>query len=156
MIIIRTNQKPRIKLFGKISKMPEKFLIPTEWEGKYDKIVADVKTSTRYDEEIKDFTKPERDLIKAYKKDLYDWYLYEDNPLRPDGQTEYLEEFSKPFKKVKPFHRLTKRINNSDRFDYLIYPPVLDEENRKVIVPIVIQSLKGHNIAGQTTYSKID
>jgi hypothetical protein len=116
-----------------------------------------VEVTTRYDDELKTFvSNSERKLIKNYKKDLEDGFLYSDNPLRPNGMTEYLEEFSKPHSKVNPYHRLTKRINNSDRFDYIVYPPILNEKERVVIYRVVIQSLRGHNIAGQTTYSKID
>lgn len=144
----------RTKTYGKVSNMPAMFPIPEEWEGKYDDIKPSVEVTDRYNNEIKEFVESERNLIKAYRKDLTDGFLYSDNPLRPDGKTEYLEEFSKPNSKVNPFHRLTKRINNSDRFDYLVYPPVLDEQNRIVRYPVVIQSLKGHNIAGQRTYTE--
>lgn len=149
MILLRKN-------FSKYSKLPDLFPIPDEWEGKYDEIVVDVDVTDRYNLEVQGFTDSERKLIKEYRKDLKKRYLYSDNPLRPNGMTEYLEEFSQPYSKVNPFHRLTKRINYSDRFDYIVYPPILDEINRKVIIPVVIQSLRGHNIAGQTTYSKID
>lgn len=150
MIILRN------KIFGKISEVPEPFHIPPEWI-EYEPEIR-VTSTDRYDREISQFSKEERKLIKQYRKDLENNYLYSDHPDRKSGKTEYLEEYSKPYKKDRPFHRLTKRINIFDRFDYLVYPPELEEQpdkTYKVIIPVVIQSLKDHNIAGQKKYSDI-
>ena len=155
MIILRKKINLRNKTFAKVSEMPEPFQIPKEW-NKY-KIKIRVEGTDRYDREISQFPKDERELIKQYWKDLENNYLYSDHPDRPNGKTEYLEEFSKPYKKNRPFHRLTKRINIFDRFDYLVYPPELEEQSDgtyKVIIPVTIQSLKDHNIAGQKKYSE--
>lgn len=151
MIIILRKKN---KIFSQTSEIPDQFPIPEEWLSYPIEVVVD--KTKRYDNEFSQFTKEERKLIKAYQDDLENNYIYKDNPERPQGQTEYLSEFSKPYKKNRPFHRLTKRINISDRFDYLVYPPELEEQEDgsfKVIIPIVIQSLKDHNIAGQKKYS---
>ena len=155
MIILRKKINLRSKTFAKTSEMPEEFSIPDEWL-EYP-VEISVEKTDRYDKEISQFSKDERKLIKQYWKDLEDNYLYSDHPDRPNGKTEYLEEFSKPYKKNRPFHRLTKRINIFDRFDYLVYPPELEEQSDgtyKVIIPVTIQSLKDHNIAGQKKYSE--
>ena len=115
-----------------------------------------VEGTDRYNNELRSpkFTKDERKLIKNYRKDLEGGFIYSDNPIRPQGMTEYLSEFSNPHSNYNPFHRLTKRINLEDRFDYIVYPPELDEEQGIVYYPVVIQSVIGHNIAGQRTYSQ--
>ena len=151
MIILRQ----RNKIFSQTSEIPDPFPIPDEWLD-YP-IEVSVDKTKRYDKELPLFTKDERKLIKKYWEDLEDNYIYSDHPDRLQGKTEYLSEFSKPYKKDNPFHRLTKRININDRFDYLVYSPELEEQDDgsfKVIIHIVIQSLKDHNIAGQRKYSE--
>lgn len=154
MIILRTKTKE----FSKVSVMPDPFSIPSSWTGKYTEVKIRVGVTDRYEKELRThtFTEDERKLIKRYKKDLEEGCLYYDHPDRPNGMTEYLSEFSKPNSNSNPFHRLTKRINLNDRFDYIVYPPELDEENKTVYYPVVIQSIVGHNIAGQRTYTNTE
>ncbi len=153
MIILRQKSK----IFSQTSPMPDPFPIPSEW-SEYE-VKIRVKGTKRYDKELPLFTKEERNLIKKYWEDLENYYIYQDHPDRPQGKTEYLAEFSKPTGQHKKFHRLTKRININDRFDYLVYPPELEKQDDgtyKVIIRVVIQSLKDHNIAGQRKYSNIE
>ena len=89
-------------------------------------------------------------MVRKFRKDLKAGFLYLDG--LAGGDAHYLSDYSIPGK----YHRLTKSINAFDRMDYLVYPPVLDEERRKVIIPVVIQSLRGHLIYGQGEYSEID
>jgi len=156
MIILRKKINLRSKTFAKTSEMPEPFPIPDEWDGKYTIVKNRVNVSDRVKKERSQYTGDEAKLIKKYISDLAEGYVYSDHPDRPNGKTEYLEEFSKPYKKNRPFHRLTKRINIFDRFDYVVYPPELDEEKKEVYYPIIVQSLKDHNIAGQKKYSETD
>ena len=152
MIIARK----KIKIFTTPSPMPTPFPIPTAWLGYPSEI--SVEYSKRCLEEFPSFTKDERKLIKNYKNDLKNNYIYRDHPSRPNGKTEYLAKDSRPNSKFNPYHRLTKRINLFDRFDYLVYPPELqelDDGSFKVVIPITIQSLKDHNIAGQRLYSLV-
>jgi len=142
MIILRQKNNSRT-----FDPLPNPFSIPIEWIGKYDKITIRVDYTKRYFKEIQLFGEVERKLIKSYIKDLKAGYYYIDGP--SGGVTHYLSKKSKP----DQFHRMTKDINISDRFDYLVYPPELNEKDREVIIPIKIQSLKDHNIAGQGLYS---
>lgn len=129
--------------------LPEPFSIPSEWDDKWDDIKYAVdQVDKQYNKDMQELGPIDRQTVKKFRKDLQAGNIYHDGP--NGGDTHYLADYSDPSK----FHRLTKSINTFDRMDYLVYPPVLDEENRRVIIPIVIQSLRGHTIYGQGEYSE--
>ena len=139
------------KTYSRRDPMPEPFTIPNEWDGKWETIEYAVRqVDKKYNDEIKQFGPLEKQKIKKLREDLKNGYVYQDGPA--GGDTHYLEDYSKPEK----YHKLTKTINTSDRLEYSVYPPTLDEKNKKLVVPIVIQSLKGHTIYGQGTYTERD
>lgn len=138
------------KIYSRRDPMPAPFPLSSDWIGKYDKIEYAIDYTKKYNDEIKQFGPLEKQKIKKLREDLKNGYVYQDGPA--GGDTHYLEDFSKPDK----YHKLTKTINTTDRLEYSVYPPTLDEKNRKLIVPIVIQSLKGHTIYGQGTYTERD
>ena len=129
--------------------LPDPFPIPEEWIGKFDntEYVVD-QVDKQYNKDMQELGPIDKQTVRKFRKDLKAGNIYQDGP--NGGDTHYLADYSDPGK----FHRLTKSINTFDRMDYLVYPPVLDEENRRVIIPIVIQSLKGHLIYGQGEYSE--
>lgn len=138
----------REKVFTRRDPLPNPFPIPDEWEDKYDNVIYKVsQVDKEYNKDITKFGPTEKALIKGFRKDLKNGYIYVDGP--SGGDTHYLSDYSSPNK----YHRMSKSINDFDRLVYLIYPPILDEKNSKVIIPIVIQSLDGHKIYGQGTYS---
>ena len=127
--------------------LPEPFSIPDELAGKYDKIEIRVSETKQYNKDMAVLGSIDKATVRQFRKDLKDGFLYTDGP--KGGDTHYLADKSGPTRQ-----RFTKSINVSDRFDYIIYPYELDEKNRVVSLPVVIQSLIGHTIYGQGTYSE--
>lgn len=137
------------KTYSRRDPLPKLFEIPREWEGKYDKIEYAVdQIDKQYNKDMQELGSIDKQAVRKLRKDLKDGYLYVDGP--NGGDTHYLSDYSNPEK----YHRLTKSINTFDRMDYLVYPPELDEEGRKLVIPVVIQSLRGHLIYGQGEYSE--
>ena len=134
---------------SKRSPLPDQYPIPDEWEGKYDSVEYDVSIiERRYSDEMKDYGPIDKKKIRGLKKDLEDGFIYTDGP--NGGDTHYLTDQNKYPNK---FHLMSKKINTSDRMNYGIYPPKLDEIRRRLIIPITIWTIKGHTIYGQGTYS---
>ena len=151
MIILR-KIKAQNKLFSLIKKkerdpLPNKFPIPEEWKGKYIKTKVIVSYGPQYSKDMMIVGDVQKKVIRNLIKDIKNGYYYTDGP--NGGDTHYLAKESKPSK----FHRMTKSPNNFDRLDYNIYPYELDEKNKQLIIPIVIQSVKYHNIPGKGLYS---
>ena len=137
------------KVYSRRDPLPEPFPIPEEWIGKFDHTEYKVsQVDKQYNKDMQELGPIDKQTVRKFRKDLKDGKVYQDGP--NGGDTHYLADYSDPGK----FHRLTKSINTFDRMDYLVYPPVLDEENRRVLIPIVIQSLRGHTIYGQGEYSE--
>lgn len=137
------------KSYSRRDPLPDPFSIPEEWDGLWDSIEYQVtQVDRQYNKDIQELGSIDRHYVRKLRKDLRNGFIYQDGP--NGGDTHYLEDYSNPNK----YHRLTKSINTFDRLDYLVYPYELDKENRKLICPIVIQSLKGHNIYGQGEYSE--
>lgn len=143
MIVLRT------KIFSRRDQLPSTRFddIPEEWGGGYDRVIFDVAEKKNYAKEYQQLGNIDKERVKGLRKDLKNGYIYSDGP--NGGDTHYLEDFSNKNK-----HWVSKEINTCDRMNYIIYPPMFDEENRQVIVPIKIQSLLGHTGPGQKEYSR--
>lgn len=129
MIILRQKQ------FARRDPLPNPFPIPDEWEDKYNDVIYSVSQIDKsYNKDIAKFGSIDKAKIKGLRKDLKNGFIYSDGP--NGGDTHYLSDYSNPNK----YHRMSKSINEFDRLVYLIYPPILDERNSKVIIPIVIYS----------------
>lgn len=132
--------------------LPDPYPVPSEWEGKYDDVEYDVSIiEKRYSDEMKDYGPIDKQKVRGLKKDLENGFIYTDGP--NGGDTHYLAD-----QNIHPdkFHLMSKAINTSDRMNYGIYPPELDETRRKLIIPITIWTIKGHEIYGQGNYSEIE
>lgn len=139
------------KTYSRRDPLPEPFPVSLEWVGKYDGIEYAVRQiDKQYNKDMQELGSIDKQAVRKLRKDLKEGYLYFDGP--NGGDTHYLSDYSNPGK----YHRLTKSINTFDRMDYLVYPPELDEEGRKLVIPVVIQSLRGHLIYGQGEYSEIE
>lgn len=142
----------RKKIFSRRVPLPAPFPIPQDWDGKYDDVEYRVSIVDKtYNNEMKEFGLVDKAKVRALKKDLENGYIYSDGPA--GGDTHYLEDRSLHPDK---FHVMSKSINTCDRMNYGVYQPVLDEDNRLVIIPITIWAIKGHTIYGQGEYSETD
>jgi hypothetical protein len=150
MIILRQKIKNFSTTLKQRDPLPDPFPIPSEWDGKYDKVYVDVKYGKQYSKDLAIMGDIQKKTIRNFIKDIKLGYYYVDGP--NGGDTHYLSKKSKPSK----YHRMTKSSNTFDRLDYNIYPPVLDENKMEVSIPIVIQSAKFHNIPGEGLYSEIE
>jgi len=96
----------------------------------------------------------EKKTIRNLKKDILNGHIYSDGPA--GGDTHYLSKFSKKDK----LHSLSKSINTVDRFNYLVYPPYLEENEEtgelEYKQDIVLSSCKGHYRLGVGNYSETE
>lgn len=144
MIILRQ------KFYSRRDELPSPRFddIPEEWAGKFDSIRYNVRDNgKKYSNDMSQLGSIDKAKVKALRKDLKAGYLYEDGPA--GGDTHYLSDFSNKGK-----HWMSKSINTSDRMNYIIYPPELDEKKREIVIKAVIQSLLGHLGPGQKEYSE--
>ncbi len=138
------------KIYSRRSPLPNPFPIPQDWEGKYDSLEYHVSIiDKKYSNEMRDLGPVDKKKVRDLKKDLENGFIYSDGP--GGGDTHCLEDKTKHPDK---FHVMSKCINTSDRMNYGVYQPVLNEEERKVIIPITIWTIKGHVIYGQGEYSE--
>lgn len=118
----------------------------------FDTVEITVGNTKQYDIDMKNLGYKDKKRARDIRKDLING-LYLVNNKSPMDNTHYLKDYSKQ----QSYLRFTKDLNLfGDRFDYLIYKPVLDKINRKVTISIIIQSLIDHNIYGQGTYTEIE
>ena len=123
--------------------LPTRFIDLPEFREIKEKVWK-VEYSPKVNKQISKHPEFTRKRIKSLKKSLEEGNVYEDSIKLKDENTHYLSRFSSP----KKYHRLTKNINDHDRFDYIVYPPniFLDPETgEKILVSkIVVQSVCGH------------
>lgn len=123
--------------------LPVRFIDYPEYRGASD-ITWNVEYNSKVNQQMSGLSALTKKRIKSLKKSLEDGYVYSDNPKNDHEKTHYLSRFSNP----KRYHRLTKNVNGSDRFDYIVYPPesfLIPKTNEKVLVSkIVVQSVVGH------------
>lgn len=162
MIILRNRKiKLKNKIFNSLLEdndknkrdpLPEPFEQPDEW-GEYETKYR-IRRSDQYNKDMSGFGEVEKQYVRKLVKDIKNGYIYTDGP--NGGDTHYLKKYSNPNK----YHRMSKSINTFDRLVYSIYSPKLEEDvetGEKVIaIPIIINSLKGHNIPGQGLYSNVE
>lgn len=135
-VILPGNKRPCDPLPVKFVDLPEFSAINTRiWNVEYSKKV---------EKQISEFPSFVRKRIKSIKRNLEKGYIYNNGGNIEGEETHYISRYSKPGK----YHRLTKDINDHDRFDYIVYPPEVftDEETgiNYLVSKIVVQSLKGH------------
>ena len=146
MIMIKFAQKQYV-LQGSHQRLEEsqKFYPSPELIDKFGVCEVDIQKNGNFTEQYQETTY--RSTIKRLIQDIRNWYLYEDGP--NGGETHYLSEFSR----LGKFLTFSKKINNSDRLNYRIYPPKV--ENGKYKIKIVLINCIGHQISGIGTYSNI-
>jgi hypothetical protein len=146
-----------LKLFGRRRDPMQK----PEDQYKFDMDLADElgvepelfieKTST-YNKDYEKLTSSEKKLAKSYIKDLEDGLFYDES--ENSGDNHYLSDFSNT-SALDPFHRLSRRINGSDRFNYMVYRPKIfnDEKgNLRYIQKVVLESCKEHKLCDGRRY----
>lgn len=148
MIILRNdNTVPSTR--GPFDPFPESFFDDViKWKGQFDKIEIKLEYSDQYSDDMKVLGSVDKAIVRQYKKDLAAGYIVTNR--LPKDNTHYLKKYSKPSKYLRFSKDLTSTM---DRFDYIIYKPILDKVNRTLIIKITVQSLLDHKIPGQGTYS---
>ena len=123
--------------------LPVRFIDYPEYRGA-EKILWKVEYNSKANQQISGLSALTKKRIKSLKRSLEAGYVYSDNPKNDNENTHYLSRFSNP----KKYHRLTKNVNGSDRFDYIVYPPEvyqnLDTKETTLYSKIVVQSVVGH------------
>lgn len=122
----------------------QKFYPSPELIDKFRNCEVDIQRNNDFIEQYQKTTY--RSTIKRLIRDIRDWHLYEDGPA--GGETHYLSEFSR----LGKFLTFSKTINNSDRLNYRIYPPQV--ENGMYKIKVVLINCIGHQISGIGTYSE--
>ena len=80
----------------------------------------DVQETKQFNKDYEKLTLSERKLVKAYKKEISEGILYDQGPA--GGDTHFLGSFSS---NLREFHRISRKVNNDDRFNYIVYKPTL-------------------------------
>ena len=110
----------------------------------------DVQETKQFNKDYKKLTPSERKLVKSYKKEISEGILYDQGPA--GGDTHFLESFSS---NLREFHRISIKVNNDDRFNYIVYKPTLLPKEDGTFVyyqKIVLESCKEHKLNGGKKY----
>lgn len=111
-----------------------------------------IESTKLFDQDYEKLTLSEKNLVKKFKKDLKDGNFY--NEGEDSGDNHFLAGFSNT-KSLNPFHRLSRKINRDDRFNYLVYRPILfknDKGQYEYNQKVVLESCKEHKLNGGKTY----
>ena len=89
-------------------------------------------------------------IVDNFEKEVRQGYLYEDGP--SGGDTHILGDYSS---NIRKFHRLSKIINDHDRFNYIVAEPELKplgDGTYSYTQKIVLETCAEHKIYGGDNY----
>lgn len=110
----------------------------------------DIQETKQFTKDYEKLTPSERKLVKAFKKEISEGILYDQGPA--GGDTHFLGSFSS---NIREFHRISRKINVDDRFNYIVYKPVLlpkEDGTFEYYQKIVLESCKEHKLNGGKRY----
>lgn len=109
-----------------------------------------VQMTPAFQKEYKTLLPQDKRIVDNFKKNVKQGYLYEDGP--EGGDTHILGDFSSNKRK---FHRLSKKVNDEDRFNYIVHEPelnLLEDGTYSYTQKIVLETCKKHKIYGGKKY----
>ena len=140
------NRKPKRR-----DPNPPRFPIPAAWSSYPQSVI--IYYSRQYNNEMQ-IMGPRRDYVKLALDEVKRGFYDSDDPQNVSNGIVFDTHVLLDYSKLNKYRRFTKSINNFDRVDYLVYPPILLDSI--VCTPIVVTSCLGHNIAGLRTYTEIE
>lgn len=136
--------KRKTKSFSIVTPFPQflsqNFTIPPD---KFETSHIKIERSAGFNDQYKNLSPGNKEKVDQFIKDLETGFIYSDAK-EGDG-THYLGNESKPSKGYVMF---SKKINDSDRFNYLIYKPET-EDGESYTMKIVLSSCFEHTISGK-------
>lgn len=149
MIILRD------KLFGRENhaKLPEekRFVADPELVRRFGECQIEISAANKFGNDKNKLGPIDKARVNQFKSEIKKGYIYEDGPT--GGDTEYLDFPG------ENSHLMSKKINGSDRFNYRVYPPTIEEDENGFPIyrqKIVLESCLGHGRNGARNYSTIN